>query len=498
MSETGKINQRIEETILVIVILMQIFDFFGLLPGDIDYAKKIISWSALGYIVYKIDLMRIMFGRRKKSGLLNNRALNLLIIISYFLLITKNLTSYSRVAEGMHYFKPFLFFIAKNSIIIEYWSFYIGGAILLILAVYLAATSKIRKPSLIYVVYGKGDKLKGKFIARFFWISVILVSFFVVVFNLMMEWLAISVDAPLVMIALLFYLFVIMRHYKRLSAETLVYKIGKVGDEFYKKFVRLFQYKGTFFLGLSAMLALHLLTDIGNFILPYIIGRQDALYFGSFDIGTHRSLAYLFSRDFSFADSFLSQLSLIWAYIFNILAILFLLAIPSYIWYKLYRKKGFRVSRFGLGIFFISVFVFFISPVFSISPILKEELLTSSEIVGVDFETKGVLDSPFLVAFVISFVIGVAAYFLSYSHFFKEKMIIAGIVIIDSFFALYIYYFFTSSLRYYVDTIRFLLENSQFFIVGYMLLFFAATILFYILGFFAFIQETKKEFRYMK
>ena len=76
------IRHFIEDTFLIILIFLNIFDFFHLLPEDIDYVKKIISWTLLAYLFYRLNLPKILFGR-------TDREVNMLIIISYLLLAFK-------------------------------------------------------------------------------------------------------------------------------------------------------------------------------------------------------------------------------------------------------------------------------------------------------------------------------------------------------------------------------------------------------------------------
>ena len=56
--------------------------------ADLDYVKKIISWTALGYILYKVSLTKIFFNNRHKH-------VDLFLIIAYFMLIIKNIVLFS-------------------------------------------------------------------------------------------------------------------------------------------------------------------------------------------------------------------------------------------------------------------------------------------------------------------------------------------------------------------------------------------------------------------
>ena len=86
--EKKRIMHRLEEVILILIIILNVLDFFEILPADIDFAKKIISWTALGYILYKASLTKIFFNNQKMS-------IDILLIMSYFMLIFKNIIIFS-------------------------------------------------------------------------------------------------------------------------------------------------------------------------------------------------------------------------------------------------------------------------------------------------------------------------------------------------------------------------------------------------------------------
>lgn len=478
---------RIEEGILAVLLGLQVLDFMEWLPGDVDFGKKILSWSALGYLMYKVNLCRILFGEKH-----NAHAMNGLIIVSYFLLIVKNLTGYAMVAEDAHLFSPLLQSIAENAFQLELASFYVGGSMLLLVSLYLAFTEKVGKPSLMHIIHEEGPppKTASKFALRFLSVFLVLVSFFIVVFNLVMEWLAMAVDALLVMIALFFYMFIVVRHYRKFNAERFIYKVGEVGESFYDEFIELFHDKRRIFMGVSGMLVLHLLTDIANFVVPYMVSRKDALYFGSLAPHSHMSFAQLLAVDFATVNSPLVKAVIAWAYALNVVAVLMLMILPAYVWWKLYKRQGFKVSPLALSVFFASVSVLLISPVMGMSPI---ETTGEGELVGVDFTTQGVSGNA-LVAFIVSVALGMFAYFTAKSHWARRKLTLIAVVVMDALFALYIYFFFVSLWEYYTSAIVLLLRNSYFFIGSYMLMFFAVTIVFYVGGFLIFLLESRSEF----
>ena len=474
--------------ILFFLIVVNFLDFFEVLPGDVDFTKKILSWLLLAYLLYRISLTQLFFGVR-------NRFIDALLIIAYFFLITKNLVGYVHVAaEEANILAPLYNFLIGNSAAIEIVSFYIGGILLILLSLKMAFSLEVRAPSLMDVIHERGIILTlRRKLERVIVTFLVLSFFFIVVFNLVMEWLAIAVDASLLVVAFFFYMFTMFRtHYKKLHPESFLYKVGDVGENFYEDFIGLFHSKERIFLGISGLLVLHLLTDVANFIIPYLAGFRDILYFGHLGAG-HDPIYLLFLKDAALVPTLLQKACISWIYIFNIFGMLFLLILPAYIWYKLYKRTGFFVSNKKLCIFFISVTIFIMAPVFKIKEMAAEGL------VGVDIITHQLPPniSPPLIA-LSTLLIGALVYFLSFNHYLKERLMVLGIILIDLFFAAYIFYFFKSTASYYIETIKFLIYNLKYFIAFYFILFFIIMALFYMAGLIIFLLETKKEFRYIR
>jgi len=476
-----KIFQRIEEIVLILIIVLGILDFFEILPGDLDFLKKIVSWSLLGYLLYKASFTKIFFNNK-------NIHIDLLLIISYFLLIFKNIVTYANLnIEKFNFFYYLNEFVLENSIAFELYSFYIGIFMLILLSIFSAIKMDIRKPSLMHLIHEEGNPPKNvvKVLVRFLTIFFVFIAFFVVVFNLIMEWLIIAIDTPIIMIGILFYLFVVIRHYRKFDIESLIFRIGEFGENFYEKFISLFHYKKTIYLGISGILVLHLLTDIGNFILPYTIVFYDTIYFEQLGIG-HTALIPLFleqSKNFVIFE----QLSLFFIYFLNLFAMVFLLSIPAFLWYLIFKEKEFHIKNKILSFFLMSFFVFILAPIFGMKKI------TSGDFIGVDILTNqanNYLFPSFFYLLIISFVLYLSILLLS--KYFKRFFVFSSLMIGLLFFALYIYLFFTSLLNYYVNAIRILFLSSQYFLSFYFLLFLTITILFYVGGFLLFIYELIK------
>src|SRR3989338_5159211 len=85
MDTIHKIEHRIEELILLFFIIISILKFIDILPGDLDLLQRLMSWVALGYLVYKVSPTKLLFNNKHHFG-------DFFIIVAFFLLILKNLT----------------------------------------------------------------------------------------------------------------------------------------------------------------------------------------------------------------------------------------------------------------------------------------------------------------------------------------------------------------------------------------------------------------------
>ena len=475
----------LEEAILILLVFLNISDFAEVLPADLDYVKKIISWSALGYLFYKASLTNIFFNNKDKF-------VDIALIISYFMLIVKNILLFSSgVMEEFVFFRNFQESLWKNAASIEIYSLIIGSISILLIALY-STKIDVRKPSLMRIIHEEGRPCTiSKFIARFIIIYLVYIAFFVIVFNLVMEWLAIAIDAPLVMLGILFYLFIIIRHYERYDLEHFIYKIGKFGEKFYEKFISLFHYKRTIMLGVSGMLVLHLITDALSFILPYIFSIKDSLYFSH--LGQNHTALFSLFMEQSVNLSILNKSSLFFIYILNVIGILFLLTLPAILWYSAFKRKELFFKKITLPLVLTSITMLILTPIFSLIRLKNKPIL------GVDIQTslaKNIFFDSFAHAILFGLLLFISIYLLQ--NYFKK--IILNMVIAKGmlFFAFYIYLFFTSLIIYYIETTRALFITSKYFMAFYFVIIFAINILFYIGGFIMFIDELIKEKVYKK
>jgi hypothetical protein len=576
------IGESIEEIILLGIIFLNVLDFLEFINPDWDYAKKIISWSALIYLFYKANLTKLFFGIKDKK-------LDFLIILSYFFLSFKNIIVYSysalnelthkganywaklhpisqnsipvngeivnitsplqnidlktiaevpienslnhlsrsfsftslfppsvnefyvninnNISNVIYYIEPKFFihrwhnFLLDNNAIFQKLSLLIGFFLIIFLSIYFTLKYNIAKPSLMNVIdeVGEPPKTISKILTRFLTIFVIINFFYVAVFNLTIEWLGVAVDAPIIIIGVFFYFFVWLKHHKRFNVESIVFKIGNIGEKFYENFINLFHTKKGLMLGVSGMLVLHIITDIGNFIIPYTLGIFDPLYFHELGINhaplfsivdlLGNSSQSLFFIDISNSIGFFEKFYIGFLYLFNLIGISLIFIGPAFLWYVLFKNKKINISSIVISFFYSSLVCLTLAPAFVISRI------NSDKIVGVDLLTKSIFDSASyslsLIVF-LSIICGFIIYFLSLNNTLKPKFILGAILIVFFYFGKYIYLFFVDTWVYYIEMIIINLQMGEYLIGIYLLIFLTTTIVFYIGGLFAYAYECFK------
>jgi len=560
------IRESADEIILLGLIILNVIDFLEIINPDLDYIKKIISLSALAYLLVRASITSLFTGTRKIW-------LDITIILTYVMLSIKDLLSYSvaavsqmssrgleywaqlypvqgaqtyynvtaytgnsslasasyipmgsagievaraitislarvnevyiRVVSGMaeQYFlvEPRFFvhrwhnFLIDNTATIERFALIAGLVILTVLAFYMALRIPIKSPSLLHLMeeWGPVPTSLKSLAVRFLLLFVALNFFYIAIFNLTVEWFAFAVDAPILMIGLMFYLLFWIKHHKRFRPESIVFKIGQFGEESYKRFIGLFHSKKGLVLGLAGILVLHLLTDIGNFLVPYAVGFHDPLYFQALGPG-HAPLFSLedaishSTNSHYFADIALSdaRLSLAYLYLMNLVGYTLLFLAPAVVWYSIFVGRRVKPGSWSLGLFYASVLVVFTAPALVVSKV------RASHVVGVDITTQSLLAqnldiAGIAIASILAFAL---AFALSWTR--MRKLLVIGAFILGTvFFSLYIYFYFTDIFAYYVGAASQAMRSGEFAIGMYMVIFMSLTMAMYAGGFLAYLYE---------
>ena len=479
-----------EEFILVTLIVLDVLDFTEILPGDADYIKKIISWTVLSFVLFHVSITKVILGRRQ-------RIVDIALIVSFFLLILKDMVGFANAAfieiQGTFVTDLYAYIIQHNQLF-EVQFFLVGIILLTIISIYLAINEEVFSPSFLAIIHFHPSKSKNlfKILGRAIMTNLTLLAFFIIIFNLMMEWLAIAVDALIIVMTILFIIFLLIKHKERITPPKLMYDITESSEKFYEKFINLFHYKKTILLGISGMLILHILTELGNFLVPYITGIHDAIYFGNFYEGHYPLFNIIPSETKSLfqmqaaALPLQSQIVIAAGMILNIIAVLYLILLPTFIWLHMFKHRKLalmqipqlNLNKFHIFMGTVSILFFLMRPSFVFAS------LRIPGLIGVDIQTQFLNLSDIIPILEFSLFIGISMVLLSLPFRNLPKKIILTTTL--AFFSYYIYLFFSTTVIYYLTTIQEWISTT---ISIYLAVFLAINVLFYTIGMCAFFIE---------
>ncbi len=460
----SKLGYRIEEILLCFLIALDISGFLGVLPTDLGYIDKILSWVVLGYLVYKVQPTKILFGQENKDT-------DFLVVVSYFLLISKNLVFYSLKAleeqVSTSFLTDFFKLIVANSALFQFSTFAFGVIMLLGVMLYLSLKEGIHSPSILSMFFAEEDMgfFQGlkKFALGFFALS----AFFIIVFNLLMEWLSIVIDDAATVMYLLLLFLILLKHKEKFSVDSFIFRMGSGVEAFYEKIIDMLYYKHKLFLIISGFLVLHLLTDIATFLIPYATGLEPA-YFIELGEG-HSAIPSLIT---GVADGII--------YYLTVLAMLFLMLGPVVVWLIMYVERTVSIPRSVLALVFSSFTAFLLAPVFKITR------MTEKSIVGVDIITRNVSEVALLPLDYILYAsagVFVVVLLLCLKDRIRHFLYNLAIAIVLLFFAVYLFYFFLDTAAYYLEAIFGFVKNYNILFAFMFLVFLLATVFFYIAGY---------------
>ena len=385
----------------------------------------------------------------------------------------------------------FYYFIITNRLMIETVGFYIAGITILAISIYLVKI-KIEKKSILNIIHeNKKANSIGEKIVRFITIYFVLMGFYFIIFNLVIEWLAIAVDSILIVIFVVFYLYLIAKHKRHLNNTALLYRTANAIDIYYDKFIELFTKKKTIGLAITGLLVLHVFTDVANYLIPYVLSSYDTLYLQQAGSG-HAPIFYHFAKDFKLVNGVMKSWVFV-VYILNIIGMFMLFLGPGYIWMNIYKNKHSKKikHRNWYWIFFGAVTVLLIKPIFEMTR------FNIPYIIGVDIKTHQISAiSGVGWAVLISAMVMIIFYILSLKYL--HRVVKLAFIAVELFFGLYLYYFFRDTAKYYTIGVVTLLQNMKIFLGLHLFVFLMITIIFYIGGFVLFVYNTKNLYNSMK
>lgn len=453
-------NERTAISIyLILLIIINIFDFLNMLEGDIDFIEKLTSWLAIGFLFYHLSITKIFLGIRY-------RAYDLFLILAFSLMvIPKSLVQYVITSEIdlfflFYYPLEWVSVFDPNDFVTA--SFLLGLSLTILLSIILTLKGS-----------GEGGLMRsllgeGKFSANIIWVFVlasILVFFSMTVFNFFMEWFALAVDAIILVIGLIYYAIRYVHLTFRNKITDFLQDVSNSGNDFFEKVISMFSDKRTFFIALSLILTLHAIVDAGVYLVPYTIGTQNPFYF--LEESTHVPLFNFFSFDQSrfYSDFSLDGLGILWKffylpliYLSSLFLFYVLLIFPFYLIYKSISSQDTKISRWLVISTLTCIIIYGISYYIGIQNPIGFDISPNPNVIGVDIFTNEVLSDHIpnhldSILFILSFLLGVVfLYLLSRVRFeFLKKSFLLVVLV---FFVFYIALFGISSIQNEFSSIK--------------------------------------------
>lgn len=412
-------NLSKKNTILVyfiFFIFLNIFDFLNLLSNDFDFFKKLLSWGLIIYFFYKISFSKILIGTREKTyDILFLIFFSFISIPKSLLLHLHNLGSYSSIVSSHSIFHLILAPL-KNSINdFTLLIFFIAGIIgIIITSISLISNKTIKKPSLIASLNIKENYFK---ILRLILITISVSLFFgIIIFNMFMEWFALAVDSLILVLGLIYYIIKYIKDHSKSNFAPLLNDISNSGNSFFQKIIENLSDKKTFSITIALFITLHLIVDAGVYLIPYLIGTQNQLYFQQLNtLGTEHTPIFNFFNasnsqlynDFEIISIFEKNEGInLWFLKFQALLIhisflflyLTLLISPFYLFYKTVNKSKIIIPKWFNILFLSILFLSFTITILSLAsteynavnkPISYNQI-NSYIITGVDLHTSSI------------------------------------------------------------------------------------------------------------
>ncbi|MCA9495940.1 MAG: hypothetical protein KC589_03280 [Nanoarchaeota archaeon] len=475
----------------ILFIILNLLDFFNIIPNDLDFFKKLLSWSIIAYIFYKVSPTKIFTGNKIKKY-------DIMYIIGFsFIAIAKDLKFYvQNLANGTNnipadsfnfIFEKILQIILNiDAHIFVNYSMIFGIFICSIISIKLLKNYNIEENSLLGSIK-LNDYLR---FMKFQYIILIIISLFfaIIIVNLFMEWFALAVDSVILVLGLFYYLFKYIHDHQYNQTSLYLQKITNSGNNFFQSLITTFSNKKTFFIGISFLLTLHLLVDAGVYLIPYTIGTENALYFENLNsesrehkpllnfINFENSQINVDSENLKNLDSITSSIimliGVILLYFTNLFLIFALLTLPFYIYYMNIQNKEIQFTKNLTAILLSSIILYltiFIGNNFSqnygnLENPINIDNSQDKLVLGIDIYTKPVtlklIENKNIIQTSIEIILSIFIFIISLYFFRKEfekhktifKKIIYIIVLI--FFLGYISSYYISSTKIQIENFK--------------------------------------------
>lgn len=193
-------EHRVEIALFFAVLILSLMELAGVLPGYLDWFKKVLSWAIMLLVVHHANLARLFFNEDAPR-------FSITLMLGMFLMHLVHLAEFA--TEGLSESVGFVFdwyvtIVRLNDAIELSWIlFTVGLSILIGCAVYAAFKLPIRERSLGSVFFRESTAQGWAIPLRAVGLSLLFAVFFFSIFNRLIEWLAIAVDSALFVFAVI-------------------------------------------------------------------------------------------------------------------------------------------------------------------------------------------------------------------------------------------------------------------------------------------------------
>lgn len=478
--------------------IMIVFAAFAALIGltgfensYLEIAKRAIFIITILYLIYRINLLKILFGFdegniSKVLFGINHKDLDLLAIFSFVALSFRDMISF---VIGPDPANIFFGSVVQNLVLIDKISFFIGALLLIIVSVFIASKIESNKPSFLKLFHKAPKKIDTPLlIRRFLLVFFFLSAIFLFIFSPALKLSMLMSSYNILLLIAAAYCFILIFDFKKKDRKIIPYRIKEHSDNFYDNFIKLFYDKSKISMAIGGIFVFNVFVNFMLFMIPYFLGNAV--------VGSSMPLSQLLLEDVSSAydNGMLMIAAIIVVYILNILCFTALMFSPAIIWHKLFKRRDYNINEILFCIFIFSAVVFMMVPIFKIIPSGSR-----SQMIGMDIITDPVYDGTarIYLALIAGLILGVMAYIFCRDKMAKKSMVGLALVFIDTFIGIYLVYYVISIFSAYIKNFYFAYSNGNFLASIFFTIFLIISVIFYFAGFIAFVVETIKEYKHI-
>ena len=261
--------------ILNFLDFLNMFSLISNYEGDVDFFKKLLSWFLIYYLFATISITKVITGFKDKKY-------DIILLIAYGLVAIPSILVFYLKSVNFSEYYIFSFIVNPQFLILvgqlNFIFLMFGLTLMFVTSLLIFVKLPIHKESFI----GSFNFDYEKYFPNLYKILLILcfnLFFAFTFFKFFMEWFALAIDAALLVVGFGYYI-----HYHFIQKKSpanfklLIDEIVNTGNAFFKQLVLYLQDKKTFFIGISILLTIHLLVDIGVYLIPFATGIDNGLY----------------------------------------------------------------------------------------------------------------------------------------------------------------------------------------------------------------------------